>query len=61
MTVGNSALYRYKEGKPGGRRYDKAGNNQGLNGGGNKSTGGRQRKVLSKRNQEDKGANTDKA
>lgn len=33
MMVGNSALYRYKEGKPGGRRYDKAGNNQGLNGG----------------------------
>lgn len=30
-------------------------------GGGDKSTGGRQRKVLSKRNQEDKGANTDKA
>lgn len=62
MMVGYSALYRYKEGKPGGRRYDKAGNNQGLNwGGGDKSTGGRQRKVLSKRNQEDKGANTDKA
>lgn len=31
MMVGYSALYRYKEGKPGGRRYDKAGNNQGLN------------------------------
>lgn len=29
-----------------------------MGGGGNKSTGGRQRKVLSKRNQEDKGANT---
>lgn len=34
MMVGNSALYRYKEGKPGRRRYDKAGNDQGLNGGG---------------------------
>lgn len=34
MMVGNSALYRYKEGKPGGRRYDKAGNDQGLNEGG---------------------------
>lgn len=32
-----------------------------IGGGGDKSTGGRQRKVLSKRNQEDKGANTDKA
>lgn len=34
MMVGYSALYRYKEGKPGRRRYDKAENNQGLNGGG---------------------------